>query len=96
MVDPDNRRPVDYAARARLLAEIDSASNPDRGSQLAEWLREWPDGRIKLAVTRALLRHRADFAEPLPGRRVINRSRPADHAPSNWAPTCGITPITPR
>jgi (1->4)-alpha-D-glucan 1-alpha-D-glucosylmutase len=63
MVDPDNRRPVDYAARARLLAEIDSASNPDRGSQLAEWLREWPDGRIKLAVTRALLRHRADFAE---------------------------------
>jgi len=62
MVDPDNRRPVDYATRARLLAEIDSASHPDRGAQLAEWLREWPDGRIKLAVTRTLLHHRADFA----------------------------------
>jgi len=63
MVDPDNRRPVDYATRARLLAEVNSASHPDRGAQLAEWLREWPDGRIKLAVTRTLLHHRASFAE---------------------------------
>jgi (1->4)-alpha-D-glucan 1-alpha-D-glucosylmutase len=63
MVDPDNRRPVDYATRARLLAEIAAASQPDRGPQLARWLREWPDGRIKLAVTRTLLHHRADFAE---------------------------------
>jgi (1->4)-alpha-D-glucan 1-alpha-D-glucosylmutase len=63
MVDPDNRRPVDYAIRARLLAEIDSASHADQGPELAEWLREWPDGRIKLAVTRTLLHHRAEFSE---------------------------------
>jgi (1->4)-alpha-D-glucan 1-alpha-D-glucosylmutase len=62
MVDPDNRRPVDYVTRARLLAEIRATSQPDCGPQMARWLREWSDGRIKLAVTRTLLHHRAEFA----------------------------------
>ena len=39
------------------------ASPADRGPQLARWLREWPDGRIKLAMTTTLLQHRAEFAE---------------------------------
>ena len=44
LVDPDNRRPVDMAARASLLKSLGEA--PDWRT-LAE---AWPDGRIKLAL----------------------------------------------
>jgi (1->4)-alpha-D-glucan 1-alpha-D-glucosylmutase len=63
MVDPDNRRPVDYALRALRLREIDAALRADRAGSLRQWLRDWPDGRIKLAVIVTLLRHRADHSE---------------------------------
>ena len=66
LVDPDNRRPVDFGMRQRELAD-------DRQDwrQLAE---NWPDGRIKMTLTRALLRLRHEFSdlfregayEPLP------------------------------
>jgi (1->4)-alpha-D-glucan 1-alpha-D-glucosylmutase len=55
LVDPDNRRPVDFAACAATLA---SADNPDWG-RLAT---DWPSGRIKLAWTRQLLRLRTELA----------------------------------
>jgi (1->4)-alpha-D-glucan 1-alpha-D-glucosylmutase len=63
MVDPDNRRPVDYGLRARQLQKIDAALRADRAGSLREWLRSWPDGRIKLGVIATLLRHRADHSE---------------------------------
>ena len=46
LVDPDNRRPVDLAARAALLASI--GETPDWRA-LAE---TWPDGRIKMTLIR--------------------------------------------
>jgi (1->4)-alpha-D-glucan 1-alpha-D-glucosylmutase len=52
LVDPDNRRPVDFAARAAALADTD----PPDWAALA---RSWRDGRIKLAWTRHLLQLRA-------------------------------------
>ncbi|MGJ5083436.1 malto-oligosyltrehalose synthase [Bradyrhizobium sp. HKCCYLS3013] len=54
MVDPDNRRPVDFAARERALRECE---HPD-WAHLAD---HWPDGRIKLAWTRRLLRLRNEM-----------------------------------
>jgi (1->4)-alpha-D-glucan 1-alpha-D-glucosylmutase len=51
LVDPDNRRAVDYSARASLLSDT---------SQL---LRKWQDGRIKLFVTSRALATRARHAE---------------------------------
>ena len=46
LVDPDNRRPVDFAARARMLDDpIDWAHLPET----------WSDGRAKFALTRSLL-----------------------------------------
>jgi (1->4)-alpha-D-glucan 1-alpha-D-glucosylmutase len=56
LVDPDNRRPVDFAARK---AALDSLEAPDWAS-LAQ---NWTDGRIKLAWTRQLLKLRAELAE---------------------------------
>ena len=49
LVDPDNRRPVDFVARADALNAVEM--NPDWGALTAHW----QDGRIKLALTRRLL-----------------------------------------
>jgi (1->4)-alpha-D-glucan 1-alpha-D-glucosylmutase len=56
LVDPDNRRPVDFAARATALPGLET---PD-WSDLA---RNWHDGRIKLGWTRHLLKVRNEFAQ---------------------------------
>ena len=48
LVDPDNRRPVDYASRQRLLAEMEVATGP-------ALLSAWPDGRVKLWLMARLL-----------------------------------------
>jgi (1->4)-alpha-D-glucan 1-alpha-D-glucosylmutase len=53
LVDPDNRRLVDYAPRLDWLHGLDEA-------RPAELLENWRDGRIKLHVTRAILRHRRE------------------------------------
>ena len=55
LVDPDDRRPVDYALRREMLAGL-------KGADRRELLDRWTDGRIKLFVTRTLLRHRAERA----------------------------------
>ena len=49
MVDPDNRRPVDYELRRKLLRKIDQRSP-------RELLDDWKSGAIKLKVTRDALR----------------------------------------
>ncbi|HHY49750.1 MAG TPA: malto-oligosyltrehalose synthase, partial [Alphaproteobacteria bacterium] len=51
MVDPDNRRPVDFAARRETLAGLG-------GATVAELAASWRDGRVKLALTATLLRLR--------------------------------------
>ncbi|WP_291868707.1 malto-oligosyltrehalose synthase [Bradyrhizobium sp.] len=56
LVDPDNRRAVNFAQRAAALAALD---NPD----WADLTQHWPDGHIKLAWTRHLLKLRTDLAE---------------------------------
>jgi (1->4)-alpha-D-glucan 1-alpha-D-glucosylmutase len=56
LVDPDNRRPVDFAACAAALSAL---GTPDWGA-LAQ---DWRDGHIKLAWTAHLLKLRAELAE---------------------------------
>jgi (1->4)-alpha-D-glucan 1-alpha-D-glucosylmutase len=56
MVDPDNRRPVDFAARARALEAL----------QAPDWRQlglDWPSGHLKLAWTRHLLKLRTECAD---------------------------------
>jgi (1->4)-alpha-D-glucan 1-alpha-D-glucosylmutase len=53
LVDPDNRRPVDYARRREMLQSLENAAP-------AELLQQWPDGRIKLFLTQRLLRFRRE------------------------------------
>jgi (1->4)-alpha-D-glucan 1-alpha-D-glucosylmutase len=60
LVDPDNRRPVDYEKRHRLLAELlERSREPSRRGELAaELVDTMADGRIKLYVTALALRCR--------------------------------------
>jgi (1->4)-alpha-D-glucan 1-alpha-D-glucosylmutase len=63
LVDPDNRREVDFAQRVSKLKDVNDvlASEPDRRSAtLQKWLQTWPDGRIKLLVTAAGLHLRRE------------------------------------
>lgn len=56
LVDPDNRRPVDYQMRMNHLAEIESSIAAGDLPRLCAGLMErWQDGRIKLYTTRQLL-----------------------------------------
>jgi (1->4)-alpha-D-glucan 1-alpha-D-glucosylmutase len=66
LVDPDNRRPVDFAARAAALGTLDGAlaAGTSREELVAELLTHWHDGRIKLYVLGTLLRRRAERAWP--------------------------------
>ena len=55
LVDPDNRRPVDYAIRRRMLEGL--PATPEVGLA-EELLRNAEDGRVKLFVTRQCLHAR--------------------------------------
>ena len=56
LVDPDNRRPVDFGERTRVLASLET---PD-------WdrlVQDWPSGHLKLAWTRHLLKLRTELSD---------------------------------
>ena len=56
LVDPDNRRPVDYEARRNFAGALDQTPVPELAAS-------WKDGRIKMRLIRALLRHRREQPE---------------------------------
>jgi (1->4)-alpha-D-glucan 1-alpha-D-glucosylmutase len=61
LVDPDNRRPVDYALRERMLAHLDELeAQQGPGAVAAEVTREISDGAIKLWATSRVLRLRRE------------------------------------
>jgi (1->4)-alpha-D-glucan 1-alpha-D-glucosylmutase len=51
LVDPDNRRPVDFGKRIKLLEELKRREKEDRASLIQDLLTRWVDGKIKLYVT---------------------------------------------
>jgi (1->4)-alpha-D-glucan 1-alpha-D-glucosylmutase len=67
LVDPDNRRPVDFELRKQMLDEIDAIRalpTTDRVAAVASLVEWWQDGRIKLLLTAVglhLRRNRPDL-----------------------------------
>ena len=53
LVDPDNRRPVDFSERLAILKDSDT---------LGDLIQRWSDGAVKLKLTMDLLRDRRDHA----------------------------------
>jgi (1->4)-alpha-D-glucan 1-alpha-D-glucosylmutase len=56
LVDPDNRRPVDYNRRREMLEALSTATP-------GELMQSWPDGRIKLFLTQRVLQFRHEHAD---------------------------------
>src|SRR5438128_8054075 len=56
LVDPDNRRPVDYKRRREMLDALPGAT-PE------ELVRNWPDGRIKMFLTQQVLQFRREHVD---------------------------------
>ncbi|HEY3242042.1 MAG TPA: malto-oligosyltrehalose synthase [Phycisphaerae bacterium] len=71
LVDPDNRRPVDHARRMQMLDDLERAERADRAALLRGLLKNWRDGRIKLFVTRAALRFRAEHPQLFAEARYV-------------------------
>ena len=66
LVDPDNRRPVDFGRRESFLNEVDgilALEGPERFQALKSLLQSWRDGRIKLLITAVGLRLRRSDPE---------------------------------
>lgn len=65
LVDPDNRRPVDFTARAAILRTLTQRLNAedDRRNLVRELIDTRQDGRIKLYVTVAGLQYRRAHAD---------------------------------
>jgi (1->4)-alpha-D-glucan 1-alpha-D-glucosylmutase len=68
LVDPDNRRPVDFAVRASQLEQMlpllcDSSPRFDMTAAVTEMLEHWTDGRIKQFLTAAGLRFRRQHSD---------------------------------
>ncbi len=56
LVDPDNRRPVDYNRRREMLEALPTVTP-------GELMQSWPDGRIKLFLTQRVLQFRHEHAD---------------------------------
>jgi (1->4)-alpha-D-glucan 1-alpha-D-glucosylmutase len=63
LVDPDNRRPVDFTKRRAFLEQLKRSELADRAGLLAEALSHWQDGRIKLYIIDKILNFRRERKE---------------------------------
>src|SRR2546429_6022774 len=55
LVDPDNRRPVDWALRERLLDGLATQSRLERAGLARDLVKSWEGGRVKLYVIQEAL-----------------------------------------
>lgn len=63
LVDPDNRRPVNFDLRESLLADLDTAGQAKSPGFCDDLLKNWSDGRMKLWVSACCLRARRAYRE---------------------------------
>jgi (1->4)-alpha-D-glucan 1-alpha-D-glucosylmutase len=95
LVEPDNRRPVDFPKRSQLLDELKRQEANDALGLVQELLADWQDGRIKMYLTWKALAfrkgHPALFEDgaylPLrvSGERKEHVVAFARHQGGNWA-----------
>jgi (1->4)-alpha-D-glucan 1-alpha-D-glucosylmutase len=94
LVDPDNRGPVDFAWRARLLEKIEAQVQENDGNFRKDLLEKWQDGRPKLYLTWKVLNFRRRYRTPflngsfqpleIIGKRAKNLVAYARHYKNQW------------
>jgi (1->4)-alpha-D-glucan 1-alpha-D-glucosylmutase len=63
LVDPDNRRPVDFRKRERFLDDLIQEENQGTRALVYQLLNSWQDGRLKLYITYKALNIRRIYRE---------------------------------
>jgi (1->4)-alpha-D-glucan 1-alpha-D-glucosylmutase len=63
LVDPDNRRPVDFQRRRKLLDDLIQQEAQGQQSLIRQVLQSWEDGRVKLYLTCKALNVRKSHIE---------------------------------
>jgi (1->4)-alpha-D-glucan 1-alpha-D-glucosylmutase len=63
LVDPDNRRPVDFQRRIKLLDDLIQQEAREQQSLIRQVLKSWEDGRVKLYLTYKALNVRKSHRE---------------------------------
>ncbi|WP_433558870.1 malto-oligosyltrehalose synthase [Pseudonocardia xinjiangensis] len=86
LVDPDNRRPVDWAERRGLLARLDEGWLPDVDAS----------GAAKLLVTASALRLRRYRPEVFAGYRPLHAEGPAAHHAVAFARSSSLVAVATR
>jgi (1->4)-alpha-D-glucan 1-alpha-D-glucosylmutase len=86
LVDPDNRRPVDWAARRDLLTRLDEGWLPDVDAE----------GAAKLLVTASALRLRRFRPEVFTGYRPLPAEGPAAEHAVAFARSASLVAVTTR
>lgn len=86
LVDPDNRRPVDWAARRELLARLDDGWLPDVDA----------DGGAKLLVTASALRLRRYRPEVFTGYRPVPAQGTAARHAVGFARSASLVAVATR
>ncbi|MCU0608729.1 MAG: malto-oligosyltrehalose synthase [Chitinispirillaceae bacterium] len=71
LVDPDNRRQVDFALRRKYLDEVLAMHEQDPARCWSQLLDTWHDGRVKLLLVARALRARQKFAEVFTGSSYV-------------------------
>ena len=85
LVDPDNRRPVDYECRRQLLESL-QATPEDRLALVDELLESSTDGRIKLYLIQRTLQFRRDH----PQLFEKGKYKPLDVRGERWPHVCAF------
>jgi (1->4)-alpha-D-glucan 1-alpha-D-glucosylmutase len=67
LVDPDNRRPVDFDCRRKALRWLQVRGREGLGDVAAELMARWPDKRLKLFMIWQSLQHRGSHRSLLEG-----------------------------
>jgi (1->4)-alpha-D-glucan 1-alpha-D-glucosylmutase len=96
LVDPDNRRPVDFSLRRQLLTELDDPDQDDPGDV---WATEDGTGRSKLLLVSRALRLRRDHPDwfgPGATYQPLDVEGPASKHTVAFGRTGGAVTIVPR
>jgi (1->4)-alpha-D-glucan 1-alpha-D-glucosylmutase len=90
LVDPDNRRPVDWAARRELLTRLDDGWLPEIGPGIDS------EGAAKLLVTASALRLRRYRPEVFTGYRPLHAEGPAAEHAVAFARSASLVAVATR
>ncbi len=101
LVDPDNRRPVDYEARIAMLEKLEAVGSQPPEGRIASLIADGDSGAVKMFVTAQALRLRRDRPDLFANNNYAALDVTGSHANNLFAflracPTGAALVVVPR